>query len=315
MLREIKRTGFKNAGDVEISEELENFEKWASDTSVKTKILVIDEFNVDGSLNFTMFRDLVNAEDDSRRKIFYKGKFYQLDQNHKVVFLGNPHNYGNRYEQQLFSDCQIQEWRLADFPQSYIYENILKEPIFDKLGQEIKQQLDDGNSKKALENFKKIAVEEIRKYYENNTKKSDDASDLPQETVRELQERVLQKIVKETQKSYKKEVVSDKFISTQVNQETILQLQTAVKIRQLQKQGKLPSESLETPGVIFEGDSGVGKSVMIEAVLENQGIIKIENLDFFENKNSLITIQSGSSAFQSSDQESQQSQYFWVLTS
>jgi hypothetical protein len=307
LFREIKKTGFVNQGDVEVYEELTSFEKWASNSSKTTKILVIDEFNVDGSTNFTMFRDFVNARpdsaDQSMRQIFYKGKFYNLTDKHKVVFLGNPHNYGNRYKHKLFSDCQIQEWQLMDFSQSYIYENILKEPIFDKLSHEIKGQLSE-------EKFKEIAVESIRKYYENNTKKSDDESDLPQETVRELQERVLQEIVKQTQINITQKVANDNFISTQANQETIKQLQIAIQIRQLQKQGDFPPECLGTNGVIFEGDSGIGKSVMIEAVLQNQGIKKIANLDLLKLANPLIARQADSSAFQSSYQESQP-QYFY----
>lgn len=274
LLREVKQTGFDSLSDVSIREELTNFEEWAMDKSASTKILVIDEFNVDGSTNFTMFRDFVNAKDDSRRRIFYQGKFYQLDQNHKVVFLGNPHNYGNRYRHQLFSDCQIQEWQLADFSQSYIYQKILKEPIFDGLSEEIKSELSE------IE-FKTLSAEAIRKYYENNTKKSDEESDLPQETVRELQERILQEIVKKYKPSLKAEIANQNFISTQANQQTIFDLQTAIRIRKLQKEGDFPGECLGTPGVIFEGDSGIGKSVMIEAVIQSQGITALSSLDDF----------------------------------
>ncbi len=279
LLREVKKNGLQNQGDVEIFEELESFEQWANNNNIKTKILVIDEFNVDGSTNFSMFRDFANAEcqsdqgqsNDSMRQIFYKGKFYQLDKNHKVVFLGNPHNYGNRYKHKLFSDCQIQEWQLMDFTVSYIYENILKQPIFDKLGEAIKTKL-------SPEEFNEIAIKAIQEYYTNNQKPPDDDSGLPQETVRELQEKVLQEIVKKTQQPLKAEVANDNFISTQVNQGSIKQLQTAIQIRQLQRQEDFPSECLGTSGVIFEGDSGVGKSAMIEAVLQNQGIKKITSL-------------------------------------
>ena len=278
LLREVKKNGLQDQGDVEIFEELESFEQWANN-NIKTKILVIDEFNVDGSTNFSMFRDFANAEgqsdqgqsNDSMRQIFYKGKFYQLDKNHKVVFLGNPHNYGNRYKHKLFSDCQIQEWQLMDFTVSYIYENILKQPIFDKLGEVIKTKL-------SPEEFNEIAIKAIQEYYTNNQKPPDDDSGLPQETVRELQEKVLQEIVKKTQQPLKAEIANDNFISTQVNQGSIKQLQTAIQIRQLQRREDFPSECLGTSGVIFEGDSGVGKSAMIEAVLQNQGIKKITSL-------------------------------------
>jgi len=53
----------------------------------------------------------------------------------------------------------------------------------------------------------------------------------------------------------------------------------AIQIRQSQKSGEFPPQFLGTCGVIFEGDSGVGKSVMIEAVLENRGIKKVDSLE------------------------------------
>ena len=277
LFREIKENGLVQKDDVAVYEELTNFEKWANDTSGKPKILVIDEFNVDGSTNFTMFRDLANNPNSSQR-IFYKEKFYDLDENHKVVFLGNPRSYGNHYEQKLFSDCSITEWRLQDFPVSHIYENILKKPIFEGFSNEVKEKITE-------DEFKKIADEKIKEYKAKNQGEYLPQDDkLLKETVRELQEKVLKEIAKRIEPLTPSEVANNNFIATSSNQENIDELRLAIQIRQLQKRDKFPPNCLGTCGVIFEGDSGVGKSVMIEAVLEERGIKKINSLEALEQQ-------------------------------
>jgi len=277
LLREVEKSGLTQAGDVAVYNELTGFDSWAKDKSEsKTKILVIDEFNVDGSTNFTMFRDLANNPTTFPQTIFHDGKSYELDASHKVVFLGNPPNYGNRFKQKLFEDCQIPEWHLQDFPVDYIYENILKTPIYDGCSEDIKTKINE-------EEFKKIAIEQIKDYKaKNQGLPADDG--MPKETVRELQEKVLKEIVKQISPTETKEVQNANFIATPSNQQSIDELQSAIQIRQLQKQGELPSNFLGTCGVIFEGDSGVGKSVMIEAVLENRGITKIDSLEDLEKE-------------------------------
>jgi len=276
LLREIEKSGLTQAGDVTVYNELSNFEAWAKNSEGRTKILVIDEFNVDGSTHFTMFRDLANNPTTFPQTIFHDGKSYELDKNHKVVFIGNPPNYGNRFKQKLFEDCQIPEWHLQDFPVDYIYENILKTPIYDGYSNVIKAKIDE-------EKFKEIAIEQITAYKAKNQGLQADEG-MHKETVRELQEKVLKKVAKEISPIETKEVQNANFIATTSNQESIDELQSAIQIRQLQKQGELQSNFLGTCGVIFEGDSGVGKSVMIEAVLENRGITKIDSLENLEQK-------------------------------
>jgi len=276
LFRELKENGFAIKGDVKVYDELSSFESWANNKEEgKPKILVIDEFNVDGSTNFTTFRDLANNPNSSQR-IFHQGKFYDLDENHKVVFLGNPKSYGNRFEQKLFKDCKVKEFDLQDFPTSYIYENILKKPIFAGLSGKASNSLTE-------DNFKEIAIEQIKDYKaKNQVKHQPEHDDLPKETVRELQEKVLKEIAEKIRPISLGNVKNNTFIATEANQESIAELQSAIQIRQLQKSGEFPPQSLGTCGVIFKGDSGVGKSVMIEAVLENRGITKttsLENLD------------------------------------
>ena len=281
LLRDLKENGLATKGDEKkvgfaVYNELSGLEAWSQDTSDKTKILVIDEFNVDGSTNFTMFRDLANNPKTFPQTIFHDGKSYELDASHKVVFLGNPPNYGNRFKQKLFEDCQIPEWHLQDFPVDYIYEDILKTPIYDGCSGDIKTKINE-------EEFKKIAIKQIKTYKaKNQGLQSDDG--LPTETVRELQEKVLKEIVKKISPIDASQVQNANFIATPSNQQSINELQSAIQIRQLQKQGELPSQYLGTCGVIFEGDSGVGKSVMIEAVLKERGITKIDSLEALEQQ-------------------------------
>jgi energy-coupling factor transporter ATP-binding protein EcfA2 len=180
---ELEKNGLKASGDVKIFNELSNFQKFARDQSLQIKILVIDEYNTDFSTSFSMFRDFADNQSgiESQRGIFYKGEFYELSENHKVVFLGNPHNYGNRYKQKLFDDCLIQEFRLKDFPYSYIFENILKKPIYDKLSFDIKEKL-------SIDSFKKIASDKIKEYFDPMRKRFDALMKNPEEVENVLKE-------------------------------------------------------------------------------------------------------------------------------
>jgi len=344
LMHEIAKNGLQNEGDVKIYHELSDIEDWAGDNHDNLKILVVDEFNIDGSLNWTMLRDFADCKLDDQspkaklnRQIFYKGKFHQLDEKHRIIFLGNPRNYGNRYQHQLFEEKDVKEWHLQDFSVAYIYEKILKEPIYDKIDSKVKDII--GNE----EEFKKICLEKIKEYKQKNSKESSDQidqeSNIPEQTVRELQEEVLKIITKKLKeqsakklsrlginrgfgifdfirkiflgsfcfpvnKSHQRqydelqlqhiqkpvaEISTKDFIATSSNKETLEELSLAIQIRQIQKMGIFPDQKLGTNGVIFEGDSGVGKSVMIEAVLQNQGIKKTEDLQEIEKQFSHIS--------------------------
>lgn len=70
----------------------ENTEAWARNTDTsKTKILFIDEANIDAG-NFSAFEGLYNIPPG----ILVNGTYYPLDEKHKVIFAGNPLQYGNR---------------------------------------------------------------------------------------------------------------------------------------------------------------------------------------------------------------------------
>jgi len=186
--RLLKEFETNNQSTTAIYRELNAFENWANDNSNKTKILFIDESNIE-DLHFTMFAPLKDEfQADETKKIFYQGKFYDLEANHKVVFAQNPAKYGGgRFEQKLFDDGKIPAICLRDFSASYIYEKILKSAIYDQLSEEIRSE------DLPEEIFKDFAKPLIEEYQESNANKKSE-EDSNQETVRELQEKMLQLI-------------------------------------------------------------------------------------------------------------------------
>ncbi|MBP7709806.1 MAG: AAA family ATPase [Rickettsiales bacterium] len=254
--------------------DLKDFAGWANDKSGKRKILFIDESNIEDR-HFTMFSPLKNG---GEQRLFYQGKFFDLGENHKVVFACNPVEYGGgRFEQKLFEDGEIPAIYLRDFPASYIYEKILKEAIYDQLGEETKSQLPESVFKEASQKL----IEEYQAA--NSKKKSSEAND---ETVRELQEKTLRFIEAATTASEIAEIKTANFISTNATKEVEEALNLSLSIRQKQRNGELPNHACGLNGVILEGDSGVGKSVLIEAVFASKGVteIKLGEEDFGEKQ-------------------------------
>lgn len=106
--------------------EFTHFDDWANDKRKKLKILFIDESNIENK-HLSLFNCLKKR---GECKVLYKGKCYQLDENHKVVFAHNSVDYGSgRVQQKLFADGSIPEIHLVDFPAYYLYEAIMK-PIY-----------------------------------------------------------------------------------------------------------------------------------------------------------------------------------------
>ncbi len=250
LLKEFENDSESNS---EIFRELKSFENWAQPCEKgKRKILFIDESNIE-NLHFTIFSPLKNK---GTQRVFYQGKFYDLGENHKVVFACNPVEFGGgRSVQKLFDDGQIPAIHLRDFPASYIYEKILKESIYDKLNDDIKGIFSE-------EKFKEICQKLIKEH-----------KGIKDETVRELQERLLIKLDDELEKdSAKVSIESKNFISTEATAEIEKSLITAINIRQKQREELFPNEAVGLNGILLEGDSGTGKSELIGAILASKEI-------------------------------------------
>lgn len=262
--RLIKEFEDKDKTTTAIYRELTSFEDWAKqDKDGKVKILFIDESNIEDR-HFTMFSPL---KESGEKEIFYQGKFYPLDDRHKVVFACNPSDYGGgRFEQKLFSDGKIPAIELRDFPASYIYKKILKDSIYKELSAEVKGKISEPE-------FKEICQPLITEYQRVNSKKKSD-KDANEETVRELQEKVLKGILLTIEPIEFADKTTKSFISTEATKEVETALDRSLSIRQKQREGKFPNKAVGLNGVLLEGDSGVGKSVLIEAVLSGRGITK-----------------------------------------
>lgn len=97
---------------------------WATDLSKKRKILFIDEANL-ALHEWIEFEGLFNQPPT----ILYKGQLYNLTPEHKVIFAGNPLNYGDDRKLASFFARHGNALIFKPMPQEFIYEDILK-PVF-----------------------------------------------------------------------------------------------------------------------------------------------------------------------------------------
>ncbi|MBL6784960.1 MAG: AAA family ATPase [Rickettsiales bacterium] len=237
---------------ISVHRELNSFVQWAEDKSEgKTKILFIDESNIEDK-HFTLFNGLKSV---GAKSIFYNGKFYNLTENHKVVFACNPIEYGGgRFEQKLFNKGDIPIIEFRDFPASYIYEKILKRPIY---CQRMSIRLDESR-------FKEICrplIEEYKKYQE-----------LSGDTVRELQEQVLGELLIAFKVELAGDLKGSNFITTSATKAVEKELYDAINIRVKQRSGVFNGVASGLNGVLLEGGAGVGKSEMIKEMLKANNI-------------------------------------------
>ncbi|MGQ3889158.1 AAA family ATPase [Legionella sp. CNM-1927-20] len=120
---------FKNKTNVNLYQGLDNLLNWATDSEFgQQKILFIDEANLLPS-EFSAFKGLFNKPPT----VLIKGVIHELSSDHKVIFAGNPLNYG---DERRLASLFAEHGRAVIFepmPQEYIYEKILK-PVFAESG-------------------------------------------------------------------------------------------------------------------------------------------------------------------------------------
>jgi len=266
-----------------------------------------------------MFRDL-----DKKKYLYHQGEVLELQDHHRVVFMGNSLEYGNRFKQRLFERESIQEIELKDFPSEYIYEEIIKKPIFSEKSQTASTDqttIKETVGAEITGDFKTFCQNAIIEYKASN-QGGVDISSLKQKpiTVRGLQETVLgylsQQISEEKERQTEatqapnpqtKKITSEHFIETSATKELCQKLSEAIQIRKHQFSGKISGSCVGTPGFIIEGDAGIGKSVMIEAVLNQQNITEVKSLEDLEK--------SQQSQQQTSSPSQQQQHYYKISAS
>ena len=97
---------------------------WVNDTSDKRKILFLDEANL-STRQWSEFEGLFNKPPT----ILVNGVLCPLTANHKVVFAGNPVNYGDERKLASFFQRHGNAVLFTPLPPAVIYEKILK-PVF-----------------------------------------------------------------------------------------------------------------------------------------------------------------------------------------
>ena len=256
----------------------ENFDNWIAQGG----ILFLDESNIIDS-HLIMFEPL---KEGGNKRIFYQGKFYQLNKEHQVVLALNPPEYGGgRAEQKLSLEGGLPTFAMQQLPASYIY-SLLKTEIFDKTA--------FVDNAPVRDEFLKFCKEEIVKY--QDLIKTDSKEKI---TIRALQESALgwltlkldgKEVRKEASEAkleaaaiaarsasaskqnsnkkypYAKDIKTQNFVSTDATIAIENSLGKCLAIRQKQCQGQLPI--CGTNGVLFEGASGIGKSALIKAYLD-----------------------------------------------
>jgi len=284
LMREFEKDAKENpaACPVRIYREMQDFENWIKPSDDgKIKILFIDESNIEDQ-NFMWLAPL---KKDGNKRILYKGKIHDLTENHKVVFARNPKEYGGgRVDQKLFADNSIPEMHLADFPTSYIYEKILKESIYDELSPLVRAQVSE-------EEFKTNCQKLIADYQKFNAAISDQAK---AKTVRFLQEQALEMIAEKYRGTLPwNKIPAENFVSTEATKEVELAIASTLRIRNLQRERDaegnrlFPNKAVGLNGILLEGESGIGKSEMISAMLKGQDYDKIDASQGFKEKEAI----------------------------
>lgn len=103
---------------------------WLVDKSQKRNILFIDEANLNPT-NWTLFEGLFQEIPG----IFYKGKYYQTTKNHKIIFAGNPLNYGDERKLARLFEMHGNSIIFDPLPAAVLYQNVLK-PLLTNLPKE-----------------------------------------------------------------------------------------------------------------------------------------------------------------------------------
>lgn len=109
--------------DTQVFNGLSKISEWITPTNGIRKILFIDEANL-SHRHWSEFEGLFNCP----KSILVDGVYHVLDDEHKVIFAGNPLNYGDRSMASLFQrhgNALVFE----PMPDAFIYENLIK-PLF-----------------------------------------------------------------------------------------------------------------------------------------------------------------------------------------
>lgn len=254
--------------------------KWASSKVHEKIILFIDEANLEGG-NWSMFETLFNKQPS----IVYQGVYYPLTEHHRVVFAGNPANYGGaRAIPSLFNN-HPNIVSFAPMNNAYLWQNVLKALVADneeigrlflKVYQHVKSIDDDAISARELQMMgflfkakeKDIAHTFQRAHY---CALSIALNVLPKHKHASFN-CWFETTFGESQpiaKMYPKRL--NNYSLTPTHYPVYDKLHDLIQVRQIKQDEDCPIQFGGLSGLIIEGNPGVGKSHLVKQYLLAQG--------------------------------------------
>ncbi len=263
---------------VKVYSGLDAIADWAEgevDGEVQQRVLFLDEANITDK-HYTMLSPLLERNTVLERNtgqptvLFHRGKWLTIPASCKVVFAMNPpvdkqgRKYaGGRVEPKFLNENDFPTIELEALPESYIYQRVLKEKLFDPFYASLtKEQKVDVTE----QIFEEKAVEYFQQH--RTTGKEIEPRAAQREMLRFLAEKAFGR-------TYPKKAASIKdgaFISTTVTDEVQRSLQEVLFLSLKQFEGSLPQDAIGTPGMLLDGPPGMGKSEMVRAVIGHSGL-------------------------------------------
>lgn len=249
--------------EFEVFHEFAQFAEWANASSDKIKVLFLDEVNITNR-HLTMLEPLKRG---GNPRVLYQGRIYVLTDKHRIVCATNPKEYGGgRVAQKLFAQGGIAKMKLAEIPDYFIYERMLK-PMYVR----VQFYMSEAAFKQKCQQF----LKEYRTMQKNNS------LDV---CVRDLQEKVLgwilQKVTSHADKTWFKNatvllppVETDIVITSSMKplDKTFRQAIEVRKQRYLNHQKTVQGLN----GCLIEGKPGTGKSELVRYQLNKTGYMRV----------------------------------------
>lgn len=279
-------------------------ELWAKDDSLLRKILFVDEANL-SSRQWSEFEGLFNTPPS----ILIEGTLHRLTPLHKVIFAGNPVNYGDERRLAPFFQRHGNAVLFTPLSPAVIYEKILK-PVF--AGMEIENDAICAPilavyrficecstttiliSPRELQMMALLTCTRAMRYPEQNI---DDIGrhfsyELAKNLVPKSSQALFDERFKPVVSSLAMELTTGPFLVTpsryaltqQLNDLLVLRhwrLSISDRLNDAQKKGGLG-------GILIEGEPGIGKSELVIAALRSHGYQQIKNHDRCETVGNLF---------------------------
>ena len=237
-------------------------------------VLVMDEANLT-SFRFPMFEDLRNTPPS----LWIDGQYYALKSQHKVVFIGNPMNYGGeRQDIALFHQCP--KITLKTLPPAYLKEYIL-EPLLQFIEQpDLRDKVADlflniyntllrDPEKPAISprELKMMALMLRASWKETSSISVFKMAQQITQTISEFLKGSVP-IGNHTERSAVPQKLGEDFCLTHAHQANYALLQALLKVRTLRQSTPDPNLDTGINAVCIEGPSGIGKSAFVTHLLE-----------------------------------------------